>query len=113
MSREYVQGAIMADGFFAESRSEDVQRFVEKFEKTFGEKPGIIEATTFDTASIVFQVLGRDDIRFRSTLKNALMKVRDFPGVTGKTTFNDQGEAIKTPCLLRVKGGRFIELEKR
>jgi len=113
MSREYVQGAIMADGFFAESRNSAVQQFVKDFEKIYGEKPGVIEATTYDTASILFMLLGRDDIRFRSALRKALMQVDHFPGVTGLTSFDDLGEARKVPYLLRVKGDRFIELEKR
>ncbi len=111
MSREYVQGAILADGFFAESRSAIVQQFVERFEKMFAEKPGFIEAIAYDTASILFELLSRDNIRFRSALKDALMQINGFEGVTGMTTFDDQGEAVKKPYLLRIKGDRFIELE--
>jgi len=111
MSREYVQGAILADGFFAGSGSAIVQQFVERFEKMFAEEPGFIEAITYDTASMLFELLSRDNIRFRSALKDALMQVNGFDGVTGMTSFDDQGEAVKNPYLLRIKGDRFIELE--
>jgi ABC-type branched-subunit amino acid transport system substrate-binding protein len=113
MSREYVQGAIMPDGFFAESHKAIVKQFVERFENIYAEKPGVIEATTYDTATVLFKILSQEDIRFRSALKDALMQVKDFPGVTGRTTFDEQGEAVKVPFLLRVKGDRFIELENR
>jgi ABC-type branched-subunit amino acid transport system substrate-binding protein len=113
MSREYVQGAILADGFFTGSRSALVQQFVERFEKIFAHKPGFVEAISYDTASMLFEVLSRNDIRFRSALKDALMQVNGFEGVTGMTAFDDQGEAVKLPYLLRIKGDRFIELESR
>jgi len=113
MSREYVQGAILADGFFAGSRSALVQQFVERFEKVFSDKPGFIEAIAYDTASMLFALLTQNDIRFRSALKDALMQVNGFEGVTGMTAFDDQGEAVKFPYLLRIKGDRFIELESR
>ncbi len=113
MAREYVQGAILADGFFVGSRSPRVQQFVERFEKMFAEKPGFIEAIAYDTAAMLFELLSRDGIRFRSALKDALMQINGFEGVTGMTTFDDQGEALKNPYLLRIKGNRFIELESR
>ena len=113
MSREYVQGAIMPDGFFAESRKAIVRQFVERFEKIYAETPGVIEAMTYDSATMLFSILSQNDIRFRSALKDALMQVEEFPGVTGRTTFDEQGEAVKTPFLLRVKGDRFIELDNR
>jgi ABC-type branched-subunit amino acid transport system substrate-binding protein len=113
MSREYVQGAIMPDGFFAASRKPKVQQFVQRFEKIYAEKPGVIEAMTYDTASMLFKLLVDNKIRFRSALKDALGQIEDFPGVTGDTTIDDQGEAVKKLFLLRVKGSRFIELDNR
>jgi len=113
MSREYVQGAIMPDGFFAASRKPNVEQFVERFEKIYAEKPGVIEAMTYDTASMLFKLLVDNQIRFRSALRDALRQVDDFPGVTGNTAIDEQGEAVKKLFLLRVKGNRFIELDNR
>jgi ABC-type branched-subunit amino acid transport system substrate-binding protein len=111
MAHKYVQGAIMPDGFFAESLAPAVQDFVRVFEETYQEKPGFIEAVVYDSAMLVFGVLNQPDLRFRSELKNALLNLTLFPGITGPTYFDEDGDAQKQLYLLRIKGRKFVELE--
>jgi ABC-type branched-subunit amino acid transport system substrate-binding protein len=111
MAKEYVQGALMADGFFSKSPSKRIRDFVRIFEQTYGVKPGFIEATTYDTAVILFQMVIRPDIHSRNALKNELLDLRDFQGVTGLTSFDPTGDVRKQLSLLQIKGSRFLELE--
>ena len=111
MAKDYVQGAIMTDGFFAQSTSRRVRDFIRKFEATYGENPGFIEATTFDTAMMLFEIVTRPDIRSRNAIKNELLNLIDFQGVTGLTSFDVNGEVKKQLSLLRIKGSRFLELK--
>jgi branched-chain amino acid transport system substrate-binding protein len=113
MARRYVQGAVVPDGFFAEDASENVKNFVGIYQKVFDQKPGFIEAVTYDTAMILFQMVSRPDIRFRSTLKNELERLTDFQGVTGLTSFDNEGDVRKRLYLLQIKGNRFFQLEHR
>jgi branched-chain amino acid transport system substrate-binding protein len=111
MAASYAQGAIMPDGFFAESPEPVVQDFVKAFEETYEEKPGFIEAVAYDSAMMVFRVLIKPDLRFKSDLKNELLNLADFSGVTGPTHFDEDGEAQKQLHLLMIKGKRFVELK--
>ena len=110
MAGHYAQNAILADGFYSESTLKVVKNFVESFEKTYGEKPGFIEAVAFDTARILFKMVGRPDIRLRTKLKDELMNFRDFEGASGRTSFDDRGEAWKKLYLLKIKGDKFVEI---
>ena len=111
MARQYVQDAIMPDGFFAESASEEVMDFIKSFHNTFQQKPGYMEAVAYDTAMILFQAVSSPDIRFRSDLKNKLKTLKDFRGVTGLTSFDNSGEVRKKLYLLQIKGNGFVELK--
>ena len=113
MTFKHAQGAIMPDGFFAESRSKNVKEFVDSYNEIFHQKPGFIEAAAYDTALILFQMVSRPDIRFRSVLKNELKRLQGFQGVTGLTSFDNNGDAIKNLYLLQIRGQRFVELERR
>ena len=113
MARQYVQGAIMPDGFFAGSRTKNVRQFVEGFHKIFGENPGFIEAAAYDTALMMFQIVNRPDVRFRSAIKNELKGLSDFQGVTGLTSFEWNGDARKNLTLFKIRGQRFVDLERR
>lgn len=108
---QYVQGAVMPDGFFAESTSPAVKNFVTKFEETYQEKPDFIEAVVFDSAMILFHAVSRPHIRYRNEIRDELLNLDNFPGITGITRFDENGEAQKKLHLLRIKGKRFVELE--
>jgi hypothetical protein len=112
MSRQYAQGAILTDGFFAQSASANVKDFVKDFRKTYGENPGFIEAIAFDTAMILFEMVSRPEIRYRSALKKGLMQLNNYKGVTGLTSFDSNGEVHKKLFLLQIKGKGFVELER-
>ncbi|MEA3427950.1 MAG: penicillin-binding protein activator [Thermodesulfobacteriota bacterium] len=113
MARRYVQNAIMPDIFFAESSSKQVGDFVAVFEQSFKEKPEFIEAVAYDSAMILFQIVSRPDIRYRSSIKSALMNLNNFQGATGLTSFDNNGEIKRKLYLLRIKGNKFIELNQK
>jgi ABC-type branched-subunit amino acid transport system substrate-binding protein len=107
----YVQGAIMPDAFFAGSPEAAVKRFVAAFEATYQEKPGFIEAIAYDSAMILFDVVGRPGVRLRSDVAAALRSAAEFPGTTGLTRFDTNGEPDKALHILEVRGKKFVELE--
>jgi ABC-type branched-subunit amino acid transport system substrate-binding protein len=111
LAGQYVQGAVMADGFFADSPTPRVQQFVSDFEETYQEAPDFIEAIVYDTANILFNVVGREQIRYRSEIRDELLHLDNFPGVTGNTRFDENGDAQKKLYLLRIKGKKFVELD--
>jgi ABC-type branched-subunit amino acid transport system substrate-binding protein/TolA-binding protein len=107
---QYVQGAILTDGFFAESNSPAVKEFVTMFEDTYQEKPDFIEAVVYDSALILFHAVTRPHIRYRTEIRDELANLDNFPGITGNTRFDETGEVQKKLHLLRIKGKRFVEL---
>ena len=111
IASEYVQGAVMPDGFFAGSRSPAVQSFVSIFEETYAEKPDFIEAVVFDSAMILFHAVSSPHVRYRNEIRDELLNLDNFPGITGITRFDENGEVQKKLHLLRIKGRRFVELE--
>ncbi len=112
MSRQYAQGAILTDGFFAQSDSANVKDFVKDFRKTYGENPGFIEAVAYDTAMILLKMVSRPEIRYRSALKKELMQLNNYEGVTGLTSFDSNGDVRKKLFILQIKGRGFVELER-
>lgn len=110
MTQKYAQNAVMVDGFYKDSESETVRRFVETYRTIYGSDPGVMEAFAFDTANLLFQLIVQPDIRWRHELRNAMRQLFATDGVTGATAFAPDGEAIKRLSLLRIKGDRFVEI---
>ena len=113
MAKSHVQGAIVPDGFFEESTAAHVHQFVAGFKYVYGKTPGFIEAVSYDTATILLDLVSRPDIRFRAQIKRELYAMPPFAGVTGTTAFDSTGEAVKGIYLLKVSGRRFREITQK
>jgi len=110
MTKGFAQKALMVDGFFKSSRSAAVQAFIEGYKALYQKDPDIIEAFAYDTANVIFDLLNRPDVHTLPDMRAALQQSLTFQGATGPAYFADNGEAIKRLSLLRIKGGRFIEI---
>ncbi len=108
---KHVDGAIMPDIFFAESENPAVNEFVNKYRSMFAEEPDFLEALSYDTAMILFNVVSKPEIRFRMSIKNELVNMEPFSGATGLTLFGPDGDVLKKLFLLKIYGRRFVELE--
>lgn len=107
MARRYLQNSYLTDGFFVESTLPLVREFVRNFNSVYGTEPGFIEAVAYDTAGILFDVVSRPEVGFRSAIRDQLAGGIPFQGVTGPTTFLETGEAQKQLYILRIKGRKF------
>jgi ABC-type branched-subunit amino acid transport system substrate-binding protein len=110
MAREYIQEAIMADVFYAEGSKKNVKEFIMSFEEFYGQSPGFIEALAYDAAMIAFQAASNPRVESRKDLKDELQNLRNFEGVTGPTSFKENGDAVKKLYLLQVQDNKFVEL---
>jgi len=106
MAGDYIQGAIFPSGFVTSSDSPDVREFVKAYKEHFEKEPGLLAATGYDTIRLVKRVMMEGDIRTRKDFQKELLQCKDFPGVTGKISFNSEGEVAKEPFLLTISGKR-------
>ncbi|MFO7838063.1 MAG: penicillin-binding protein activator [Desulfosalsimonadaceae bacterium] len=113
MARRHAQGAVFSAGFFADSKSRPVRRFVNSFADIYGKEPGFMEATGFDTAELLIELMRRSDYLGRRYIREQLKQMPPFDGVTGRTWFDADGEAVKELYLLQMAGSRFVEAGRK
>ena len=103
--------AIIPEGFNGENDSEKMRDFVNSFVEKYGEEPEFVEAVAYDTAMMLFQTMSMSNIRIPGSVRNELAGIRNYKGLTGVTSFNGSGDALKKLYLLTISGGRFTELK--
>lgn len=103
-----VEGALFTSGFYNETRDELGRNFVEKYEAAYGSKPDMFAANAYDSARILIQVIGEVGAD-RAKVRDGIAAIKDFPGVTGTTTFAENGDAVKPLYILRVENGAFTQ----
>ena len=108
MGGKFLKSVYFVDGFYSDSHQVGVRKFVEIFQKNYGELPSHFSAHAYDAAGIFFKsiVSGADN---RLKLRDSLVKVKNYPGVTGKTSMLESGESEKYIFALTVKRKKIVE----
>lgn len=93
-----------------ESKDANISKFVSDFNTKYGHLPNSFAAQAYDAMGLILEGLSQNGPD-REKIKDYLYNVKDYPGVTGKLTFN-QGDVQKTLFRFVVKDGAFVEVEK-
>ncbi|MDI6600558.1 MAG: ABC transporter substrate-binding protein [Thermoanaerobacteraceae bacterium] len=104
-----VEGAVFTAGFFSGDTADPVQRFVSAYKAKFNAEPDMFAAQAYDAANIVLTALkaaGPDS----KAIMEKMAATKDFPGITGTTSFDEQGDAVKQVLILKVENGKFNKL---
>jgi len=106
---KYLKKSYFVDGFFPESQNPKVKEFTDKFKKLFGQTPAILSAQSYDAAQILLGLLN-DNARTRKQIRQRLLKVKNYPGVSGLTSITDHGDSEKKLFTLTIKSRKFVEV---
>ncbi len=108
MGGKYIKTVYFVDGYYPDSPQPEVRQFVQKFKSSFGEEPVYLSALAYDAANIFLKnILKGADNRIKMWEK--LKTVKDFPGVTGKTTLLPSGDSEKNIFALTVKRKKIVQ----
>lgn len=110
IARGHVEGAVIASAFDSESNVPFVVDFEKRYRETFGRVPDAYAAHGFDAANLVLTqlVAGNDS---RDSVVRGLRALRAYPGASGVLAFLPDGNAVKLPFLVGVRGREFISLD--
>jgi branched-chain amino acid transport system substrate-binding protein len=88
-----------------------VQSYEKKFEARYGKPSDAFAATAYDAMYILKWAIEKGGYS-ADGIKNALFQVKDFPGVSGSTSFDENGDVIKPVQIKMIKEGKFIFLDE-
>ncbi len=95
------------------------KEFVDRFNSKYGYEPGDVAALTWDSAHIVQQAIQNcgkltgNLATDRKCIRDAMAKIKSFPGITGKMTFTEQGDPIKCAVIVHINKAHEFEFYKQ
>lgn len=113
-----IGGAALNGCYFSNHYSPDdadpiVQKFVNDYKSRYGSVPDALAATAYDAARIMFDAIKRANSLDGAAIREALAATKEFPGVTGKVTFNENRDAVKPIVMIKIQeGGKFVVAER-
>jgi ABC-type branched-subunit amino acid transport system substrate-binding protein len=108
---KYVNGSIFVDGFFKDSPHSRMERFAQEFRNTFDSDSTTLEAQAYDAVDLCVQILTDQEIYSHRQMRDGLMGVRGFDGISGLTSFDLDGKPNKIPFVLTVRKGEIQQIK--
>jgi branched-chain amino acid transport system substrate-binding protein len=102
-----VEGTYFSNHYTPDDPSPAVRTFVAAYRKIYGADPDSIAALSYDAARLIADAMHRAGSTEGKRLRDALASTRDFPGVTGRITFDADRNPVKSIVILKVEGGKF------
>lgn len=102
--KEKGAGTIVYGGFNPNSDDPKVKEFVRKYKERFGETPGRLAALSYDAYHMLAEAINNAKSLRPSHVRQALLSIKDFKGVTGMTSINKDGEAVKRAYIFELRG---------
>lgn len=103
------EGVVIGTSFFYGSADESVKAFAEKFNVVYGSKPSTFAAQIYDATYAILKAIEKGNSAERADIVANLTST-DFQGVTGKITFDEEGNCPKQQVLLEIKSGEYVEI---
>ena len=110
----YVQKCVIPTAFFPESESQTVVGFVKAYRAETGDStsdPDQFTAYGYDAGMLLLTLMDKGHVSSREDLVSALENMGPYPGVTGRFTFDGEGEYRSEPTLITVEGTEFKALQ--
>jgi branched-chain amino acid transport system substrate-binding protein len=107
IGKDAVNGAYFSNHYTTESADPAVSEFIKKFKTKFSETPDGLAASGYDAAVVLFQAMERTTVLNSKNIRDELAKTKDYAGVTGKITINENRDASKPAVVVQVDGPKL------
>jgi len=104
---ELSEGIIYAVADYDENTNPE---FWNKYVERYNENPPIWAAQAYDNLMILSMIFEKCDFDDTDCIKDELYKVKDYPGVAGITSFDENGDAVKNIVIKEIRNGKFVKI---
>jgi branched-chain amino acid transport system substrate-binding protein len=108
-----LNGSFFSNHYSPYDTDPKVQKFVNDYKSRYGTIPDALAATAYDAAHIMFDAIKRANSLDGKAIRDALAATKDFPGVTGTVTFNENRDAVKPIVMIEIKPGGIYAVRER
>ncbi len=111
-------GLFFSTHYAAAGATGATKAFIDRYEKKYGYVPDDVAALTWDSLNIVEEAIKKcgkitgDTDKDRKCVRDAMAKIDEFEGITGKMTFTEEGDPIKCAVIVKISDKGEYEFYK-
>ena len=112
IAKEAAEGAIYTKAAFdpAQPANDTMNAYVAEYRKRYNKDPEVYGATHYDMLKILANAAVEAKGDTEAIRKN-ILGIKNFPGASGVTTFQPNGDVVKPVDLKSIKGGKYVAYE--
>ncbi|MBF0566039.1 MAG: ABC transporter substrate-binding protein [Nitrospirae bacterium] len=100
-------GLIVATPWFPLRQDRKVKDFITNYEKRFGQKPDQFSAQAYDGMYMLAEAIKKAGSADRDKIRDSLAGIKNFDGVLGTFSFDENRDVSMAPYVLIVENGQF------
>jgi branched-chain amino acid transport system substrate-binding protein len=101
-----IEGSYYSNHYSHEDQRPEVQEFVKAYQERYQAVPDGLAALGYDATRLLIAAMQRAPGATGKDLAKAIAETRDFPGVTGRITMDEQRNARKQAVVVQLKDGK-------
>lgn len=105
-----VEGVRFPVIFFSGSEDETIKDYVTRYTEKFDSAPSALTSQAYDSVGMILEAIKAADSADSEKVQAELYNV-DYPGVTGQTKFDANGDVQKEFVKVIVQDGKFVEVK--
>jgi branched-chain amino acid transport system substrate-binding protein len=101
-----INGNYFSNHYAPEEARPEVVNFVKKYQDKYGQTPDGLAALGYDAALVLFDAMDRAKSLAGPDLRDAIAQTKNFTGVTGTFSIDENRNAQKSAVIIEYKGGK-------
>ncbi len=101
-----IQGSYFSNHYSPENPDPRIQKFVSDYKATYGGVPDALAALAYDAANVAIAALKKAPDTSGKAIRDAIAQTKDFPGIAGTITLDENRNAVKPAVVLKVGDGK-------
>ena len=101
-----IEGAFVSHQWHPDLDTPESRRFGVLFAETYGKRPKITAAMTYDAVRLLLEVIARQGSLDSATIRDGLAATRTFTGATGTVRFPHGPDPERNVVIARIAGGK-------
>lgn len=107
IARDAINGNYFSNHYTTESTDPKTQEFVKAFKAKYNEDADVMAALAYDAVYLMAEAIKNANPLTSENIRNELAKIKDFHGVTGKMSMDENRDAVKSAVVVRVEGPEY------
>lgn len=106
VDKSVLEGAFFTNHYAMEDQSDRVQNFVKAYRDKYGKDPASFAALAYDATNMMLEAVKKAGSNDYEKVVAELQRL-EYEGVTGKITFDSNGDPIKPISIVEIKDGKY------